>query len=226
MKHFSIIIALVGLLALAACGTTGGSAATAPTTVTVTGSDTAHTDTTRTVTTSVTATRTVTEPAKTVVITTESTVTTTEETTEDDLVDDDTPTGLTIGKADGITSSNDDGAADVRVLGVERTTDGGDDGDLPEHGVYLLIDVQYEATNGSYDYNQFDWTIRDAQGRTYQLGDGGSYYADVAGLSSGTVAKGSKARGIVVIDAPEGALTLEFGGGFGNAPASWDVPAS
>lgn len=40
------------------------------------------------------------------------------------------------------------------------------------------------------------------------------------------MAQGSKTRGTVVIDTPTGAVTLDFGGGYGTAPASWDIPAS
>lgn len=103
------------------------------------------------------------------------------------------------------------------MLSVKHATDGGgESGEKPKNGNYLLIDVQYEATEVAYNYNPYDWTIGDADGRTFEYGT--SYYAgDVKELNSGTVAKGSKARGgVIVIDAPKGQLTLEFGGGFGS----------
>lgn len=90
-------------------------------------------------------------------------------------------------------------------------------------GNYLLIDVQYEATEGKYDYNPYDWIIRDSDGRTFDPSSG-NYDGDVKELNSGTVAKGSKARGVIVIDAPKRQLTLEFGGGFGSEPATWNIP--
>lgn len=185
-----------------------------------------------TVTATVTETKTAVGSPGTVVITTETTVTAAP--SPNDSVTDSTTgastdhaptTGLTIGAAEGISATTDDGAAEIRVLAVKRVTDaGGEYGEKPKNGNYLLIDVQYTATDGTYNYNPFDWTVRDADGRTYSLSDGGNYQGKINVLHSGTVAKGSKARGIVVVDAPKGALTLELGGGFGNAPATWKIP--
>ena len=57
--------------------------------------------------------------------------------------------------------------------------------DAPTQGNYVLLDVSYEATEGELNYNLFDWTIRDAEGRRYDAG--GSYDGYEPGLSSGTL---------------------------------------
>lgn len=76
------------------------------------------------------------------------------------------------------------------------------------------------CTDGTFNYNPFDWTVRDADGRTF---DRSFYRGPAVELDSGTIAKGAKARGIVVIDAPDSPLTLEYSSGWG-APATWSIP--
>lgn len=178
----------------------------------------------KTVTATITATKAA--AAETVEVTTEVTVTEpySEPETTAEPTNSESPTGLKLGEENGITASDDDGAAEVYVLSVKHATDaGGEYGTKPKEGNYLLIDVRYEATEGKYDYNAYDWIVRDSEGRTFDPSYG-SYAGDIAELKSGTVAKGSKARGVVVVDAPKGPLTLEFGGGFGGTPATWNIP--
>lgn len=170
----------------------------------------------------VTAVTTVVPPPETVV---ETVTETAEPSTTAEVTDSTTPTGLRVGGA-GITASNDDGGASIAVLSVQRKTAGtGDYSKPPKNGNYVLIDVSYTCTSGTWNYNPFDWTVRDADGRTYDTSAGYlSGYTDGT-LDSGTVAKGAKARGTLVVDAPKGALTLEYSAGFNSAPATWTIPA-
>jgi hypothetical protein len=222
-----LMIRLTGIasaaLLIAGCGGSSGSAAPVSTVTIAAKTLPAKTLPAKTVTATVTATKTA--PPETVEVTSELTVTEpySEPETTAEPTSSGSPTGLAIGETSGITASDDGGSAEIHVLSVKHATDGGgESGEKPKNGNYLLIDVQYEATEGAYNYNPYDWTIRDADGRTFEYGT--SYYAgDVKELNSGTVAKGARARGVVVIDAPKGPLTLEFGG-FGNAPATWNIP--
>lgn len=150
---------------------------------------------------------------------------TAEPSTTAEVTESSTPTGLKVG-GQGITASNDDGGASIAVLSVQRKTAGtGDYSDPPKNGNYVLIDVSYACTSGTWNYNPFDWKVRDTDGRTYDTSAGYSSGYDDQALNSGTVAKGAKARGTLVVDAPKGALTLEYSGGFNSAPATWTIPA-
>lgn len=132
------------------------------------------------------------------------------------------PTGLKVGGS-GVIASDRDGEATIEVLTTERTNSSlGEYGDSPTKGAYLVVEVNYECTDGQFDYNPYDWTVRDAEGRSYDQAYIGGFTGD--SLNSGTIAKGAKARGTIVFDVPEGALNLEYSHGFG-APAVWDVPA-
>ena len=135
------------------------------------------------------------------------------------------PTGLKVGGA-ALTATSDDGAGTISVLSVQRKTAGsGEYSDPPKNGNYLLIDVSYLCTTGKFEYNPFDWKIRDQDGRTFDSSGAFSSGYDDSALHSGTIAKGAKARGVLVFDAPKGAVTLEYGDGYDEAPASWDIPA-
>ncbi len=223
-----LLIRLTGItsaaLLIAGCGGSSGTAAPVSTVTMAAKTLPAKTLPAKTVTATVTATKTA--PPETVEVTSELTVTEpySEPETTAEPTSSGSPTGLAIGETSGITASDDDGSAEIHVLSVKHATDGGgEDGSKPKEGNYLLIDVRYEATEGKYTYNPFDWIVRDAEGRTYEPGFG-EYSGDIDELDSGTVVKGAKARGVVVIDAPKGALTLEFGGGFGSEPATWNIP--
>jgi hypothetical protein len=205
----SAILAIGCLALLGACsGTTAGTASNGPaTTVTKTVSD-------EQAPTTITATMTVTE-------TVPSTYSSSPEPESDS---DSPPSGLTIGATSGITVTTDEGAAEVRVLSVKRETKSlGSYGDAPQNGTYVLVDVEYVVTSGTFDYNPFDWNVRDSEGHTFDGAAGSMSGYEGNTLRSGTIAKGSKARGIVVFDAPKGPLSLEYSQGFG-APASWAIP--
>lgn len=173
------------------------------------------------VTTVVPQPETVTETADPV---TETETETVEASTTAEDTESSTPTGLKVG-GPGITASN-DGGASITVASSQRKTAGtGDYSERPKNGNYVIIDVSYTCTSGTWDYNPFDWAVRDADGRTYDIaGATSSGYEDGA-LQSGTVAKGAKARGTLVVDAPKGALTLEYSVGFHGAPATWTILA-
>ncbi len=84
----------------------------------------------------------------------------------------------------------------------------GDYSDPPTNGNYVLIDVSYTCTTGTWDYNPYDWKVRDAAGRTYDASAYSSGCEDAA-LHSGTLGKSAKARGTLIFDAPATALTFE-----------------
>lgn len=133
---------------------------------------------------------------------------------------DDPPQNLTVGETVEVIVY--DGAGAVTLVAVERKAAGADEyTDAPTNGNYVLLDISYEATEGELDYNLFDWSIRDADGRKYDAS--GSYDGYEPSLGSGTLSKGSKARGLVVIDAPAGPLTAEYTPS-SIAPATWVVP--
>ena len=130
------------------------------------------------------------------------------------------PQNLPIGESVGVTVYAGEGT--VTLITVERKTAAADEyADAPTKGNYVVLDVSYEATDGELNYNLFDWTIRDAEGRRYDAG--GSYDGYEPSLSSGTLSKGNKARGLVVIDAPVGPLTAEYTPS-SIAPATWAIP--
>ena len=136
------------------------------------------------------------------------------------------PTGLAIGAA-GVTATTGDGAsAKIEVISSRRELQGAGDrgGESPKNGTYLVVEVGYEATAGQFEYNPFDWTVRDSEGHSYRLGDGNFSGLDDLALDSGVLAAGSKARGALIVDAPAGPLTLEYAVGH-SAPAIWNVPA-
>jgi hypothetical protein len=133
---------------------------------------------------------------------------------------DDPPQNLVVGETVEVTVY--DGAGTVTLVAVERKAEGADKyADAPAQGNYVLLDVSYEATEGELNYNLFDWTIRDAEGRRFDAS--GSYDGYEPGLSSGALSKGNKARGLVVIDAPVGPLTAEYSPS-SIAPATWVIP--
>lgn len=136
-----------------------------------------------------------------------------------------TPAGLAVG-GPGITASNKDGAAEITVVSVRRMTEGtGDYGDAPKNGNYLLVEVSYLCTEGVFDYNQFDWGLRDSEGRTYDSFGSYSSGYDEPDLNSGTLANGSTARGVIIFDGPASDVQVEYTLGYGSAPATWEVPA-
>lgn len=196
-------------------------------TVTTTATATASTEVTATVTLPVTTvvTATVAESpvtnTKTVMDT--ETVTVTHEPEPSEPEADSAPTGLEIG-GPGVTASDSDGSASIKVVSVKRETKAFSEyDDPPKYGNFVIFDILYTGTSGTFNYNPFDWTVRDADGRAYEMTP--AFGFDGPELHSGTLSKGSNARGFVIFDAPKGLLTLEYAPGFGSAPAVWSVPA-
>ncbi len=128
--------------------------------------------------------------------------------------------GLAVGEP--VTVSGTDGKATVTLVKAEPNTVAGSEfADPPKLGNDVLLEVSYEATEGTSSYNPFDWSLRDADGRQYQ---DASYSGFDPLLSSGVLAAaGSKARGLIVIDALVGPLTAEYPPGY-QAPATWLIP--
>ena len=209
-------VAIAGLT-LAACGQTPApTAAAAAATVTVTKTAAPVT---------VTATKTAAPVTETETEVATVTETETETETSDPYAADESDaaevTGLKVG--DGITVTTDDGVSSIKVLSAKRVTEGtGEDAENPKNGVYLLIDVQYTCTSGTCSYNPYDWEVRDKDGRTYDGSDSYSAGYSDQELDSGDLVKGAKARGLIVVDAPKGAMTLEYTSGFGS-PATWTI---
>lgn len=220
----ALCIGVIAGLGISGCGSSLDDAVKAPvtvtapaTTVTVSATGTGGTDAT------VSVTATVTESAADTV--TETVTERADPTATSTATSQSSPTGLKVGGA-GLTATEDDGAGTITVLSVQRKTAGsGEYSDPPKNGNYLLIDVSYLCTTGTFEYNPFDWKIRDKDGRTFDSSGAFSSGYDDGALNSGTIAKGAKARGLLVFDAPKGALTLEYGDGYNEAPASWNIPA-
>lgn len=218
--RIAAVAALTAVL-MTGCGTNTPAPTAAPAPVTVTATKTAAPVT-------VTATPApVTKTAAPVTVT-QDPVTETETVTEtsDPYAADESDaaevTGLKVGE--GITVTNDDGVTSIKVLSAKRVTDGtGEYSKNPKNGVYLLIDIEYTCTSGTCSYNPYDWNLRSKDGHSYDgTGAYQSGYSDQE-LHSGDLVKGAKARGLVVVDAPKGAMTLEYTSGFG-APATWLIP--
>lgn len=225
-----LCVGLLAALGLAGCGSSADDAVKAPvtvtapaTTVTVTATGTGRSAATVSVT--VTETATVTESVSGSGGTVTETVTESADPVESSTATaQSSPTGLKVGA--GVTATDDDGVAAITVVSAQRKTTGtGDYSDPPKNGNYLLVDVSYTCTSGKIDYNPFDWKVRDKDGRTFDSSGAFSSGYDDGALHSGTIAKGGKARGIIVFDVPKGAVTLEYGDGYDQAPASWNIPA-
>lgn len=223
-RHTAVLcLTVIAGLGLSGCGSSLDDAVKAPvtvtapgTTVTVSATGTGGAGSTVSVTETVTGsagdtvTETVTEsadPVQTSTATSQS-----------------SPTGLKVGA--GITATDDDGGATITLVSAQRKTAGtGEYSKPPKNGNYLLIDISYLCTTGKFQYNPFDWKVRDKDGRTFDAGSSYTSGYDDAELHSGTLGKGAKARGTVVFDVPKGALTLEYGDGYNQTPASWNILA-
>ena len=210
---------LVAMAVLAGCASVAGTAVPGATPRTAaSATETTSTSATRTSTRTSENTRTsetsrTSETTRTTPLPDDSVVSSAEET-------DAPPQNLPIGESVEVTVF--DGAGAVTLIEVERKAAGADEyADAPANGNYVALDVSYEATEGELNYNLFDWSIRDAEGRRYDAS--GSYDGYEPSLSSGTLSKGNKARGLVVIDAPVGPLTAEYTPS-SIAPATWAIP--
>jgi hypothetical protein len=215
--HRSVPVILSGVISVALIAGCSSSpaikAVSAPVTITAP---------THTVTANATVRTTVTKPAVTVTVTGTAIP---DPTTSADDTESSVPTGLTVG-GPGITAKNDDGGATIDVLSVQRKKSGtGDYSDPPKNGNYVLIDMSYLCTSGTWDYNPYDWNVRYASGRTYDSSGAYSSGYDDQALHSATLGKGAKARGTLIFDAPKTGLTLEYDAGFGSAPTTWIIPA-
>jgi hypothetical protein len=141
------------------------------------------------------------------------------------------PTELKVGATITVTTTDADNAiqrADittnsVRDLGATIQDPSGYR-ELDEHatkGRFLIATITYVATEGTFDYNEFDWSIRMPDGQTYDPGvivDVSRYGQD---LSSGTLRKGQRAKGIVTFDIPKTHGALVYSNGFGTNDAEW-----
>lgn len=167
-----------------------------------------------------TTTVTVTQPAKTVTVT--ATPTRTAASTPTPA----SPVGLTVAGSGVTATAGDGGSARINVLAVRRENSGfGREGEAPKNGTYVVADIRYEGVTGTFTYNPYDWTVRDSDGRAYQLGEGNFSGIDDPSLDSGTVSAGSNVRGALIVDAPAGALELEYAPG-NSEPAVWEVPVT
>lgn len=218
-------VGIAAMAVLAGCATVAGTAvpgatprtsaaASEATSASSTRTSTSRTsETTRTSEDTGTSETTGTETRRTTTLPEDSVVTSTAET-------DAPPQNLPVGESVAVTIF--DGEGTVTLVAVERKAVAADEyADAPTKGNYVMLDVSYEATEGELNYNLFDWSVRDAEGRRYDAG--GSYDGYEPSLSSGTLSKGNKARGLVVIDAPVGPLTAEYTPS-SIAPATWAIP--
>lgn len=78
-----------------------------------------------------------------------------------------------------------------------------DSSDRPANGRFLTINVTIDAVSGSYDYNEWDFAVQEADGTQYDVTDGNATSGDFEPeLSSGTLDTGQKIRGNVTFDVP------------------------
>jgi len=91
-----------------------------------------------------------------------------------------------------------------------------DSSNRPKNGRFLTINVTVAVQGGSYDYNEWDFGVQEADGTAYSVMDGNATSGDFEpSLSSGTLHAGQKIRGNVTFDVPltKGAVvTLSNGG--------------
>lgn len=91
-----------------------------------------------------------------------------------------------------------------------------------KNGAYVAVDVTYTVTSGTVDYDSYDWHVKDADGREYNSTS--VYDSGMSLLKHGTLAAGDKVRGVIVFDAPKGALKLTYTIA-GDLGASWPLAA-
>ena len=195
-KPLAAAIAILAVTTLSGCGTVQPTAVAAPVAATTT----------------VISKLTVTAKPSTVTVTVQVTPTPTQPTGGP-------PQSLAIGAPVVLTTS--DGEATITLNSAERKTEAGNQyADAPKLGNYIVMDVSYDATKGTASYNPYDWSVRDTDGHEYSPG---SYDGYEPSLLSGDLTAGTKARGLVVIDAPAVALSAEYSAGSG-APATWLIP--
>ena len=219
-------VGIAALTVLAGCATVAGTAVPGATPRTsASATQTSSESATRTSSTRTSQTTGTSETTRTSATTRTSETTRTTPLPDDSVVSsaaetDAPPQNLPVGESVGVTVF--DGEGTVTLVTVERKSAGVDQyADAPAKGNYVVLDVSYEATEGELNYNLFDWSIRDAEGRRYDAS--GSYDGYEPSLGSGTLSKGNKARGLVVIDAPVGPLIAEYTPS-SIAPATWAIP--
>lgn len=94
------------------------------------------------------------------------------------------------------------------------------DYNVPENGQFVVADVTYTGTQGTFDYNELEWAIQTPDGRTWDSTLG---YFDPS-LNSGELAVGQIARGNITFDVPAGPLgTLVYSTILGKQLASWTI---
>lgn len=128
-----------------------------------------------------------------------------------------------IGKPATVEWSGDDTGA-VTVYSAQWAKPSADDIATTKNGAFLVIDVGYVGGTGTVSYNPLFWSLRDVDGREYDVSlmPLASYSPQ---LQSGDLAPGAKARGFLAFDVPRGPLTLELSGIFKGAVMTWSMPA-
>lgn len=78
----------------------------------------------------------------------------------------------------------------------------------PEAGMsYLVLQLEYEGTDGGFAYNPLYLAVRDPAGKTYNISIG----ADPEKLmDAGELKPGEKKQGMVAFELPKGDCTLEI----------------
>lgn len=116
------------------------------------------------------------------------------------------------------------GKGSLTINSVKRAASFGTDysKQTAKNGAYVAVDVTYTVTSGTVDYDSYDWHVKDADGREYNSTS--VYDSGMSLLKYGTLAAGDKVRGVIVFDAPKGALKLTYTIA-GDLGASWPLAA-
>ncbi|SER38720.1 DUF4352 domain-containing protein [Microlunatus flavus] len=121
---------------------------------------------------------------------------------------------------------NEEPAARITVSKATSSSKGFDSyADKPQNGRYKHVTIAIKNVGSEgFDYNPFDWYVRDADGSKYQYADGNYSGWKGKDLSSGTLAAGEKVQGTVEFDAPSAAKQLVYApGGGGDIAAIWTI---
>jgi uncharacterized protein DUF4352 len=114
------------------------------------------------------------------------------------------PMTIEIGKPLTITKNGKD-AGTVAVTKVETMTGKqakaiNPFNDDPEHGIYWIVTLSYQATADGFSPGSWDWKVKDDQGQEYESAFIVTKKPD---LPSGELHAGEKATGTIIYDAPK-----------------------
>jgi hypothetical protein len=121
------------------------------------------------------------------------------------------PVKIEVGKPLTVTE-NGKPAARVAVTKVETMTGKQAKGinqfnDDPQHGIYFIVTLSYEAITDGFSPSSWDWKVKDDQGQEYKEAYVVTKKPD---LPSGKLHAGEKATGTITYDAPKSGAHLIY----------------